>query len=59
METRQAVLGLVLAVTLVMIVRGIVAVAAGDFGTFGRQVGVGGIVFAFGVALYRRWDDLD
>ena len=56
METRHAVLALVGLVTLVMAVRGIVAGLGGDFGTVGRQVGVGGFVFAFGVALYRNWE---
>jgi hypothetical protein len=58
METRHAVLGLVLVVTLVMAVRGVVALLNGDVGTLARQVGVGGLVFAFGVALYRYWDEL-
>jgi len=58
METRHAVLALVLVVTLVMSIRGVVAVLEGDLGTFGRQVGVGGIVFVFGLALYRNWDDI-
>ena len=56
METRHTVLALVALVTLVMTVRAVVAVRAGDFGTVGRQVGVGGIVLAFGVGLYRNWD---
>ena len=56
METRHAVLALVLLVTTVMVLRGAVAVLSGDFGTFGRQLGVGGIVFAFGVSLVRHWD---
>jgi hypothetical protein len=58
METRHAVLALVLVVTMIMALRGVFAVLVGDLGTFGRQVGVGGIVLAFGVALYRSWDDL-
>jgi len=58
METRHAVLALVLLVTSIMAVRGAVAIANGDFGTFGRQVGVGGIVLAFGVAIYRQWDQI-
>jgi hypothetical protein len=58
METRYAVLGLVSVVTFVMAVRGIVAIMEGDFGTFGRQAGVGGIVFAFGIGLFRHWDEL-
>jgi len=58
METRHAVLGLVLVVTLVMAVRGGVALLNGDVGTLARQIGVGGLVFAFGVALYRSWDDI-
>ena len=56
METRHAVLALVLVVTAIMLLRGVVAIRNGDYGTFGRQVGVGGIVFAFGVALVRHWD---
>ena len=39
--------------------RGVVAVLAGDFGTFDRQLGVLGVVLVFGAALYRRWDDLE
>jgi len=56
METRWAVLALVLVVTAVMVVRGIVAIQNGAFGTVGRQVGVGAIVLTFGVALVRYWD---
>ncbi|MEZ3118013.1 hypothetical protein RYH80_19015 [Halobaculum sp. MBLA0147] len=41
-----------------MSVRAIVAAAAGDFGTVGRQIGVGGIVVGFGVALYRNWNSV-
>ncbi|AZQ15276.1 MULTISPECIES: hypothetical protein [Halorubrum] len=58
METRHAVLALVSLVTLVMTVRAVVAAVAGDVGTVGRQVGVGGILLAFGVALYRNWDSI-
>jgi hypothetical protein len=58
METRHAVLALVSLVTLVMTVRAVVAAFAGDVGTVGRQVGVGGILLAFGVALYRNWDSI-
>jgi hypothetical protein len=58
METRHAVLALVSFVTLVMTVRAVVAAFAGDVGTVGRQVGVGGILLAFGVALYRNWDSI-
>jgi len=58
METRQAALALVLLVTTVMLVRGVVAILNGDFGTFGRQAGVGAIVLAFGVALVRHWDEV-
>ncbi|MFC4405977.1 hypothetical protein [Haloarchaeobius iranensis] len=58
METRHAVLALVLVVTLLMALRGVLALLEGDLGTFGRQAGVGGIVLAFGVALYRNWEDL-
>ena len=58
METRQAVLALVALGTLVMTTRAIVAGLSGDIGTVGRQVGVGGIVFAFGAALYRNWDSV-
>jgi hypothetical protein len=56
METRYAVLGLVFVVTAVMATRGVVAVLAGDVGTFARQVVVGGFILAFGVALVRHWD---
>lgn len=49
-------LALVVVVTGVMAVRGVVAAAAGDFGTVARQVAVGGILAAFGVALVRNWD---
>ncbi|MFC7078099.1 hypothetical protein [Haloarcula halophila] len=55
MEIRWTVLALVVVVTAVMMVRGIVAVQHGEFGTVGRQLGVGAIVFAFGVALVRNW----
>ena len=58
METRHAVLTLVALVTAVMAVRAVIAGLDGDFGTVGRQVGVGGIVFAFGVALYRNWESV-
>ena len=43
-------------VTAVMAVRGIVAIQNGEFGTVGRQFGVGAIVFTFGIALVRYWD---
>jgi len=58
METRHAVLALVALVTLVMAVRAVVAGLSGDFGTVGRQVGVGGILLAFGTGLYRNWDSV-
>ncbi|OYR60730.1 hypothetical protein DJ79_10430 [Halorubrum ezzemoulense] len=58
METRHAVLALVALVTLVMTIRGVIAGLSGDVGTVGRQVGVGGILLAFGVALYRNWDSI-
>ncbi|SFK66084.1 hypothetical protein SAMN04487950_0449 [Halogranum rubrum] len=56
MQTRHAVLGLVLVVTAIMGARGIVAILNGDVGTFARQVAVGGFILVFGVALYRNWD---
>jgi len=56
MDTRHAVLSLVVVVTTVMAVRGAVAIAEGDVGTLARQVAVGGILLAFGVGLYRNWD---
>jgi len=56
MDTRHAVLSLVLVVTTVMAVRGVVALVEGDVGTVARQAAVGGIVLAFGVGLYRNWD---
>jgi hypothetical protein len=58
METRHAVLLLVAAVTVGMAVRAAVALQNGEFGTVGRQVGVGAVVLAFGAALYRRWETL-
>ncbi|WP_049908590.1 hypothetical protein [Halorubrum distributum] len=58
METRHAVLALVALVTTIMAVRAVFAGLDGDFGTVGRQVGVGGIVLAFGVALYRNWESV-
>ena len=58
METRWAVLALVVIVTAVMAVRGIVAIQNGEFGTVGRQFGVGAIVFTFGIALVRYWDQV-
>jgi hypothetical protein len=56
METRHAVLALVFVVAAVMVVRGVVAVRNGEFGTVGRQAGVGAIVVGFGVALIRHWE---
>jgi hypothetical protein len=56
METRRAVLALVVIVTAVMVVRSIVAVRNGEFGTVGRQAGVGAIVLGFGIALVRHWE---
>jgi hypothetical protein len=56
MDTRDAVLLLVLLVTGVMGVRGVVAALAGDIGTLARQITVGGLVLAFGVGLYRNWN---
>ena len=50
METRHAVLALVALVTLVMAGRAVVAGLDGDFGTVGRQVGVGG-----GGSVERVW----
>ena len=58
MDTRRAVLMLVCLVTVIMAIRGVIALRNGDFGTFGRQLGGGGIVFAFGIALVRRWDEI-
>ena len=58
MRTRSAVFVLVAVVTLIMVVRAVVAVRNGEFGTVGRQVGVGAIVLGFGVALVRYWDDV-
>jgi hypothetical protein len=56
MDTRHAVLLLVVLVTLVMGVRGVVAALDGDVGTVARQVAVGGLVLAFGAGLYRNWN---
>jgi hypothetical protein len=56
MDTRDAVLLLVLLVTGVMGVRGVVAALTGDVGTLARQITVGGLVLAFGVGLYRNWN---
>ncbi|MFD1686806.1 hypothetical protein [Halobellus litoreus] len=58
METRHAVLSLVAVVTLVMTVRAVIAGLNGEIGTVGRQFAVGGIVLAFGVALYRNWETI-
>jgi len=58
MKTRLAVLVLVAVVTAVMVVRGVVAVQNGELGTVGRQMGVGAVVLAFGVALVRYWDEV-
>jgi hypothetical protein len=58
METRRAVLLLVVVVTAVMITRGLVAIQNGEFGTVGRQLGVGAIVLGFGVALVRHWEQV-
>jgi hypothetical protein len=57
METRDAVLALVGLVTAVMAVRAVVALTMGDVGTVGRQIGVGGVILAFGIGLYRRWNE--
>jgi hypothetical protein len=56
METRHAVLGLVLVVSAVMGARGVVALLDGDVGTVARQAVVGAFILAFGVALFRNWD---
>lgn len=58
METRHAVLALVVVVTTVMLVRGAVALRNGAYGTVGRQLGVGAIVCIFGLALVRNWDQV-
>lgn len=58
MDTSSAVLTLVGVLTAVMTVRAVVAATRGDFGTVGRQVGVGGILLAFGIGLYRNWDSV-
>ena len=58
METRHAVLALVVVVTTVMLVRGAVALQNGAYGTVGRQLGVGAIVLIFGLALVRNWDQV-
>ncbi|MFD1597731.1 hypothetical protein [Halobellus rarus] len=58
MDTRHAVLVLVLVLTAVMTIRGIVAAASGDIGTVGRQVVVGALLLVFGIGLYRRWTHL-
>lgn len=55
METRWTVLVLVVILTAILAVRGVVAIQNGAYGTVGRQMGVGTIVFAFGVALVRHW----
>ena len=56
METRHAVLSLVAVVTLVMAIRAVIAGINGEIGTIGRQLAVGGIVLAFGLALFRNWE---
>jgi hypothetical protein len=58
METRYLVLALVVLVTLVLVVRGVVGLLNGEIGTVARQFGVGIIIFAFGVALVRHWDEV-
>jgi TRAP-type mannitol/chloroaromatic compound transport system permease large subunit len=58
METRQVVLALVVLVTLVIVVRGVVALGAGEFGTVARQGAIGAVVLAFGIGLYRRWETI-
>jgi hypothetical protein len=58
MQTRWTVLVLVVLVTAVLVVRGVVAIQNGAYSTFGRQMGVGAIVFTFGVALVRYWDQV-
>jgi len=58
METQRTVFVLVVLVTAVLVVRGVVAIQNGAYGTFGRQMGVGAIVFTFGIALVRYWDQV-
>jgi hypothetical protein len=58
MDTRRVVFVLVCLVTAIMAIRGFVALQNGEFSTVGRQLGVGVIVFIFGIALVRRWDEI-
>jgi len=58
MDTRRAVLLLVVVVTAVMITRSVVAIQNGEFGTVGRQFAVGVIVLGFGVALVQHWEQV-
>ena len=58
MDARRGAFALVTLVTAIMAIRGLVAFRNGDLGTVGRQLGVGGIVLAFGIGLVRHWDDI-
>jgi hypothetical protein len=58
MDARRGAFALVTLVTAIMAIRGLVAFRNGNLGTVGRQLGVGGIVLAFGIGLVRHWDDI-
>jgi hypothetical protein len=58
METRQLVLTIVVLVTGVLLVRGVVGLMNGDVGTVARQAAIGLILFAFGIGLVYRWDEV-
>jgi hypothetical protein len=44
-------------VTAVMSVRADVVLTMGDIGTLGRQIGLGSVILAFGIGLYRWWNE--
>jgi hypothetical protein len=56
METQRTLLVLIALLTAIMILRAVVAATNGNFGTVGRQIGVGSVILAFGVGLVRYWD---
>ncbi|ERH06159.1 MAG: hypothetical protein J07HN4v3_01769 [Halonotius sp. J07HN4] len=58
METRYLVLGIVVLVTSVLLIRGVVGFRNGEIGTVARQGAIGLILFAFGIGLVYRWDEV-
>jgi hypothetical protein len=58
MDARRGVLLLVGLAVAILLVRGAVAVLAGDYGTVARQTGIALVLTIFGGGLYRRWDQI-